>query len=397
MDFEKALYESNYAFTPSIPIDKKDLFSGRKDQVARLVNAIAQPGKHAIIYGERGVGKTSLARIVQELVPGGQDLSSFNNCNARITFTDLFRGVLSSMPIIQKLPGAGFTPEERTAVLNAAGEFATKKITPNDLRAFFQSLKQKPIIVVDELDRIEKGDVKKLIADTIKEFSDHNVGATFILVGVADSVDELIQEHQSISRALVQVHMPRMNRDELKEIIQKGLDHLGMEITSAARDQIVGLSQGLPHYTHQLSLYAAQSAIKREARRIETADVNNAITESINSAEQSLTENYHKAVHSPRGNLFKQVLLACALAKKDEQGFFTASSVVDPLGKITGRSLQMAAFNNHLKKFRSKERGPILTRKGHPRRYRYRFTDPLMEPFVVLHGIDRGLVGPKDL
>ena len=40
---------------------------------------------------------------------------------------------------------------------------------------------------------------------------DAKVPATVVLIGVADSVGELIREHGSVERALVQIQMPRMS------------------------------------------------------------------------------------------------------------------------------------------------------------------------------------------
>jgi hypothetical protein len=45
------------AFTPTAPIKSRDLFAGRKVQVDKVVRAVLQRGEHAILYGERGVGK----------------------------------------------------------------------------------------------------------------------------------------------------------------------------------------------------------------------------------------------------------------------------------------------------------------------------------------------------
>ena len=61
-----------------------------------------------------------------------------------------------------------------------------------------------------------------------------------MLVGVADSVDQLIEEHQSIERAAVQIHMPRMSVSELSEIIDKGLSQAGMTIEPEAKKSIAG-------------------------------------------------------------------------------------------------------------------------------------------------------------
>ena len=57
------------AFSPSAPIDKqRSLFAGRTRQIDRLLGAIFQRGQHAIIFGERGVGKTSLANLLYDLL-----------------------------------------------------------------------------------------------------------------------------------------------------------------------------------------------------------------------------------------------------------------------------------------------------------------------------------------
>ena len=48
-------------FRPSSPVDKQDLFKGRLNQLSRVFSAVQELGQHAVIYGERGVGKTSIA------------------------------------------------------------------------------------------------------------------------------------------------------------------------------------------------------------------------------------------------------------------------------------------------------------------------------------------------
>src|SRR6202011_4734525 len=92
--------------------------------------------------------------------------------------------------------------------------------------------------------------------------------ATIILVGVADSVDQLIEEHQSVARALIQVRMPRMTASEIEEIISKGLKRLGMSIREDARRQIVMLAQGLPHYAHLIGRHATRAAIDERSLEI---------------------------------------------------------------------------------------------------------------------------------
>src|ERR1700694_2288926 len=50
----------NSIFTPWTPVSTRAAFSGRYDEIMQVTTAVAQPGRHVILYGERGVGKTSL-------------------------------------------------------------------------------------------------------------------------------------------------------------------------------------------------------------------------------------------------------------------------------------------------------------------------------------------------
>lgn len=45
------------------PIDEDDLFAGRSAEVLRMLSAVFERSKHVVLYGEKGVGKTSLSNI----------------------------------------------------------------------------------------------------------------------------------------------------------------------------------------------------------------------------------------------------------------------------------------------------------------------------------------------
>jgi hypothetical protein len=50
-------------YTPAYPIEIKELFSGRSEELMNMIGIINQKGRQAILYGDRGVGKTSFASI----------------------------------------------------------------------------------------------------------------------------------------------------------------------------------------------------------------------------------------------------------------------------------------------------------------------------------------------
>lgn len=380
------------AFSPSAPIDQHALFSGRMSQIIDVVNAVLQKGQHIILFGERGVGKTSLARVIA----GGMGIgerripSASINCDATMDFSGLWKKVLREMTITTKNLEIGFTSDFRVTQ-QSLDSYLPENVTPDDVRHLFSRL-GKTLIVIDELDRLADKTVSSMLADTIKTLSDHAVDVTVLLVGVADTVDTLISEHQSVERALVQIRMPRMSPPELSEIIDKGLRSAEMTISNDARTEIVALSQGLPHYTHLLALNASQRAALSSRTDVTMGDVRTAIDAALSKAQHSIIGAYHKATSSPRENLYPQVLLSCALAPVDDLGYFAAVDVRKPLSQIMGKPYEIPAFSQHLNAFCEELRGPILQRTGTARRYRFRFANPLMQPYVIMDGIRKGLI-----
>ncbi len=64
-------YEATEVFSPSAPVDESDLFAGRVPQLRKMIDGVFERGKHAVLFGERGVGKTSLAKVFHKLFPPG--------------------------------------------------------------------------------------------------------------------------------------------------------------------------------------------------------------------------------------------------------------------------------------------------------------------------------------
>src|SRR5262249_3187416 len=112
---------------------------------------------------------------------------------------------------------------------------------------------KRPIIIIDEFDRIRDEQAKVLMADTIKYLADYKAKATIIVVGVADTVSDLFSGHASVTRNLAQMLVTPMSPPELRQIITSRLPLLNMECDSGTLDQIVALSQGLPGHTHLLA------------------------------------------------------------------------------------------------------------------------------------------------
>ncbi len=184
-----------------------------------------------------------------------------------------------------------------------------------------------------------------------------------------------------------------METSELREIIRRGFKFSGLDWEPGLDERIARLSQGYPHYTHLLGLWSGRRAVEANRLKVTAADLDSAIVDALENATGGVQQEYERAVASPRQHtLFKEVLLACAIAGKDSLGRFPAVNVRDPLKRIIGRDYTTDAFQSHLAKFCEPQRGPVLKKTGTVRTYRWQFVNPQLIPFIRLEGLRTGLL-----
>lgn len=388
-DWSALRAEITEAFSPGAPVQERDLFSGRASQIASLEDSVNQRGRHAIVYGERGVGKTSLVNVLPLVIhrPNKELIYVRVNCDPTDTFVSLWKKVFKRMTYV--------TSTLEGPVTKKISEDFGSELSPDDVQLVLSEFSNNhvPIIVLDEFDRIKDASTNQLVADTIKALSDYSVNATIVVVGVAEDVSSLIQGHESITRCLIQIKMPRMSTEELKQLVLSRYYRCGIQTDADAVWKIIFLSRGLPYYTHLLAMHAARYAIDHRKTVVKHEDVDKALEDAITELDQSIKEKYVMAVRSQRAEdtLYAPVLLACAFAMTDELGRFQQSAVAAPLNRIIpGKNYQASTFALHMNAFTEPDRGGVLQRYGTARNYRYRFADPMMQPYVILKGLQEG-------
>lgn len=400
-------------FQPRTPITTKDLFAGRWNELTRVADAVNQPGLHVVIYGERGVGKTSLANVVAPTIwaldnygkkeedPFKQRLVMKAVASSGDRFSEIWRKLFKDVTWQGDRPAVGLLPNRRQQRTTIREAFSLDKdLSVDDVRKVLVNMPG-AVFIVDEFDRAAR-ETSRQLTDLIKALSDYAVDSTIILVGVSDTVDQLVADHASISRALVEILLPRMEAEELKVILQKAEEKLSVRFSADAVKFIVNVSQGLPHYTHMIGLHAVRTAATdRLSEEIERADVFEALEKAVKDAEQTVTDKHVKATHSAHKEaLYRHVLLACALAaarSHDAVGYFNPASVVGPLSEILGREVAIATFSNHLSEFCQDKRGKVLERQGEPWGYRFRFSDPLLVPLAFMNAVATKIVDQEKL
>jgi Cdc6-like AAA superfamily ATPase len=379
------------SFSPSAPIDSR-AFAGRDSQITDVINACLQRGQHAVIFGERGAGKTSLANTLCQVLRMKFVMPECGtiNCDQTTTFASLWRAILSEISLSRNTP-ANRNQSGGDRMQGTFAQLLPENVTPHSVRMVLQN-RGKFLFVIDEVDRIKDKTTTTLLADTIKTLSDHATDTTLVLVGVAESVDTLIAEHESIQRALIQVHMPRMSQMEIEKLIEKGFTAVGMTIEQAARRRIYKLSQGLPYYAHLLGMHSALTAAAHNRLNVTIEDANQALRKALKHAQQSIADEYERATMSTGETLHRWVLLACALAKTDEHGYFTASDVVKPMNIIMKKNCPISLFTRHLNAFCEDKYGLALHRTAFARGYKYKFRNAIMQPYVIMKGLEARII-----
>ncbi|WP_432014740.1 ATP-binding protein [Streptomyces cucumeris] len=375
-------------FSPATPIKQSEVFAGRRDQLEALQDAMWQAGQHAVIYGDRGVGKTSLAMVAQGLARGEELFTSLITCDSTSSFASIWRQVFREIEVTYADEAGEETETDASYLLGG------DVVTPDDVRLAFKvlSLSAPVVVFLDEYDVIAQSPDGPLFANLIKILSDHGVGVTVVFVGVAEDVNKLIADHASVQRVLAEVAMPRMDAEEQIEIVKRGFSAAGMTADDDVYNWFPLLSQGMPNIVHQIGQQSGFAALKRNSYAVTSEDVEAAIKVVVEKNLESISTVYDSAVFSSKpGTLFKTVALACACAVADEKGFFSSPALRLPLKMISGKSYEIPAYSPHLNDF-SKDRGPLLVKVGEGKTIRYRFVSPLIKPYIVLRALKEGQI-----
>jgi Cdc6-like AAA superfamily ATPase len=389
-------------FKPTMPINREDLFSGRRGVTQEVLDAVNQSGQHVVLYGERGVGKTSLANMImiRAKCPTAYIMAPHINCTGASTYNSIWTAVLDD--VVYRAEQQKIELPQSVLKLHHDIENGLRLDLPPELaRRFVSELADANMIVVlimDEFDTVSDPDTRQAVAETIKLFSDRNVPGTIVVIGVADDVDSLIAEHRSIERCVAQIRMRRMSRDEIEAIITTSLEKVGMTIERAGLHEASRIAIGLPHYAHLLGLHSARVALENGLKNVLQPHVTEAARRATEKAQVTIQTAYSKATISSKKNaLYKQVLLASALAGTDDFGYFAPTDIREPLERILKRAYGVEAFARHLHAFCEEDRGSVLRKADLVNRPRFRFTNPLTQPFVLMKGLHEGLITDEDL
>jgi Cdc6-like AAA superfamily ATPase len=380
-------------FTPHQPIQSVEFFCGRESEVSRMIEYLNTPGQHALVYGDRGVGKSSLANITCSVIIRQLSNGKLYNkrCDSYDNFATILREPLRDVGInidlfeTQKSSSISIgTDKSLLSLLPSFGKssvsimqgYGYSSLSPSWVCDKLKNLDG--IILIDEFDILSNDEDKKKIAELIKQLSDSASRFKLLIVGIAESSSELTAGHPSVHRCLKETRINRMYDKELEDIILAGQKKLMLKFSTEAIQRIVKVSSGYPHFTHLLCLKAAEDAILDEREEINIKHIVAATRRAVDDSEGTLKQAYDNAIRSSTTEEYRKILLAASCCNAEE---FKASELRQKYKDIHGMDIKQGHLNNHFQKIISEDNSNILRRiaKGV-----YRFNDPRMPSFIKI-------------
>ena len=328
-EFQEILYSY---LSPSEPISSVQLLKGRTRTLRQIRQALLSPGRHVFIFGDRGVGKTSLAQTAATLYQSSDAHPIILSCGA--PFYQLIRDLISqcnartrtTAPITARktkikvgIPGLG---AEREYEHNSDGvpDIHSVNQAISAVRSALERHSRLPVVILDEFDLVSDETDKRLFADFVKQVSDQRIPLKLIFTGIGRSITDLLTVHNSMVRYLENIRLERLDYSARMEIISACGDALGVEV---GRDTIIRIGQvsdGFPHYVHLIGeklfwiLFNKENVVNHAIAN----DYVEAIRDAAESIQAFLQEAYNHATRKYT-NDYEEILWAAADAPQLER------------------------------------------------------------------------------
>jgi hypothetical protein len=327
------------ALSASQPVTTRERLAGRIDTLSSLIAAVEQQRAHVVLYGERGIGKTSLVHVFAETAREARYLVLYGSCGVEARFDDMFRTFAREIPLLYN-SNVSPTADEREHNRSFADLLGPDPVDPRELADLFQKIVgTRIILILDEYDRVADPAFRRDVAELIKNLSDRAARVQLLLTGVASNLDELIGFTPSIRRNIVGLAVGPMGETELREILGRAEEATGLEFAPDAASLIVRMSGGSPYLVRLLGNRAAGRALDERRTQVAEADVLAGTEAVLAEWNSGLPRRVQSQLLRPEVRSAWPLLIAAARASGTPDGWFGLHDVTLESGAADLRSI----------------------------------------------------------
>lgn len=274
------------AYPVSQPVSDLRLFAGRRELLSSVIRSIEERRMHVVLYGDRGIGKTSLLHIIALLAKDARYLVRYSSCSATSDLDSTFRAIAEDIPLLYHEKGDPTSAQVESGK-TLADLFDASTLTPATLSEVLDGVSgTRLLIILDEFDRTEKPEFRREVAELIKNLSDRSSKVQILIGGVAENLSELVRQIPSIRRNLLGIPVGRMSDAELTEILTNGQAISGLPIDKIAQDRLIGSANGSPYLANLIAHQSSSRALERGGKSVTAADLKDGL--AIMAREQML-------------------------------------------------------------------------------------------------------------
>lgn len=405
------MLKPNDVFTPGqIPIRPTNVYAAR-GQAEKLFRKALARGMIPVIYGEYGVGKTSMARhVAREAEDQGrlvniesvadkslQDI--FTRCLEKLGYsvttkqiegtvnakTNEHSGQVETTTGWSKAVVAVKRSHTATSTQQTEKQFVVT--TPTDSRIIEICDQSGVVLLLDELHRAST-EFNSDLSKFLKSFG--NASCTkfrIVLLGTSSDASRLVGSDPGIDRLLHEIHLKAMNQTESEYVVQKGMEDLAITISAEVTSRLVCTCVGSPSILQYLALETAEAAFNRPTRNAQLLDVEAALQEFVETKEARLNKAYVAAIESVGNFRYRKRVLRAMAECEDE--YVTMEMIRTHVSDAVGKDIPSTALSGPLRSLKEAQFGSVLRDVDRPdgtdRLANYTtFHDPALKAFIRL-------------
>jgi len=333
IDHEERLQTLARYVSPTNPIRTTEFLRGRDEELTNLEQELRYFQGIPFIFGNRGVGKTSLARTVAQQITSSEYEHVYAVCGPGVGMLSVLQGIGQDLLRIALRYGNVQELTKKVEVnisINPSVKISIEKKLPQlpelpNANAAVRILKEiddllpankKTVVIIDELEELKDDADRKTLAFLVKQAGDQEFGVRFLLVGIAENVQQLIGAHQSVPRYIKEMSLSPLTPQVLMDIVADAATHVGIRMDQELLYRIAIIGNGYPHFAHLMGKTILTEAIVAGVDHVtlDTEIYEKGVARAVKESHEELRMSYEAATQ--RGDsVYKHVLWA--LANKD--------------------------------------------------------------------------------
>lgn len=267
--------EKDTLFETGRPVSPEN-FKGRKSSIQKIIRYVKSASngntQHFFLTGERGIGKTSLAKYVMSIVENnygmtGVYVSNKGNETLEELIDSIIAGILKKIPKnllkdkVKDIFGNIESLEIKGAKINFKSGKKKSEFVIKDFPYFMQDLinevnKENGIfLVIDDINGLSES---KKFVDWYKNFSDTiavndlNLKLYILFAGYPVKFDNLVYQEPSFGRIFNQENLENFSDSEIREFFIETFANSNIKCSEEALNIFTSFSYGLPLIMQQI-------------------------------------------------------------------------------------------------------------------------------------------------